>query len=95
MLRMGHSPLNISKRYRKCICAETENLDHLMFRCKLTENIRSILLGKIENILLESNTKLNQEILIKNKQLLNLMLYGSSNLMPRLRLAVLTTRNET
>jgi len=80
MLRMGHSPLNISKRYRKCICGETENLDHLMFRCKLTENICSILLGKIENILLESNTKLKQEILIKNKQLLNVLLNGSSNL---------------
>jgi len=82
MLRMAHSPLYISKRYRKCICGETENLDHLLFRCKLTENIRSIrvLLGKIENILLESNTKSNQEILIKNKQLLNVLLNGLGNL---------------
>jgi len=80
MLRMGHSPLNTSKRYRKCICGETENLDHLMFRCKLIENIRSILLGKIENISLESNTKLNEEILIKNKHLINLLLNGSGNL---------------
>jgi len=72
MLRMGHSPLNISNRYRKCIGGETENLDRLLFRCKLTENIRSILLGKSENILLESNTKLNQEIIIKNKYLFSI-----------------------
>ena len=75
MLRMGHSPLNISKCFRKCTCGKTETAEHLLLDCKLTESYRNTLLCKIQSKLTNSNTKVNLNVSNK-KQLFQLLSYS-------------------
>jgi len=55
MLRLGHSPLNITKNnYRVCICGGMETELHLIFRCNVHCAARAALHGGVRDILNEA-----------------------------------------
>ena len=62
MLRMGQSPSNIFKCFRKCACGKTETAKNLLLDCKLTESYRNTLVCKIQSILTNSNTKVKLNV---------------------------------
>jgi len=55
MLRLAHSPLNITKNnYRVCICGEMETELHLFFHCNVHCAARTALHNKAHHILNET-----------------------------------------
>ena len=80
MLRMGRSPLNISRSYRKCECGKTENVNHFLLHCPLYEKLRITMLDKLLSILTYSNVKLSQDVHTRNRYFLNLLLKESVKL---------------
>ena len=57
MLRMGRSPLNISRSYRKCECGKTENVNHFLLHCPLYEKLRITMLVKLQSVRTNSNVR--------------------------------------
>ena len=80
LLRMGRSPLHISRSYRKCECDKTENVNHFLLDCPLYEKLRITMLDKLQSILTNSNVKLSLDVYTRNRYVLNLLLKGSVKL---------------
>ena len=80
MLRMGRSPLNLSRSYRKCECGKTENEKQFLLPCPLYEKLRIPTLDKLKSILANSYNKLGLDVYSRNRYVLNLLLEGSAKL---------------
>ena len=62
MLRMGRSPLNISRLYRKCECDKTENVKHFLLHCLLYKKLRIVMHDKLKSFLANANGKLSLDV---------------------------------